>query len=647
MNKTILTLTRNVFFNRKFFDTICKKYDFRLAPKNYYITTESSTENLDVKIKNINSLKLKSSKKNKNGLKDSTNSTSINNTSINNTNSHNTNSHNTNSHSNYNRDDVYILNGKILYSQKNKIEKNEFKIRTGIKKIKNIDNESKLLNKKLSGNLKKNNFTKLSDKQIKSGGSIKIAPSKNDYYNVNKESVGRISDIIGTTNSNINSNTNINHDNINTTDKIKSNKNETTFVIPTINNLNSICNDKKVDVRFFNSTKKNNEKLNNPTMLNETNENFIKETDKTKDTNKLGVVNEKSDNKEGDTEKKQQKSNEKSNGERSEQSNGERSEQSNGEQSEKGNTNISNNKQNNSNISSEVNQILHNTRSNINNNTNNKKNDDNDGKEDDSCIKQDIYEMIEEIKKDNEKKEIEKFLNSFLFYKSKQSTSLLGNYVSFYFCNMLSEELKNLKYYYYDGVKICVDTFLNTLRELDEQQLSRIANIYLADYFLKIFRILKMYNINFHFDNIKIENVKLLNIYNILGLNRNAGKKTKTKEKIKKFLYQHIFVDNKDIIELKKNNSKMEFVSNIIKNGVVTRMHILITMSYNMNTYNTILSKYITKTKFKNVHMELILENQLENPLFSLNTSDAINLKCSGWYLVDVNQILNGNLPYE
>ncbi|CAD2101051.1 conserved Plasmodium protein, unknown function [Plasmodium vinckei brucechwatti] len=271
-----------------------------------------------------------------------------------------------------------------------------------------------------------------------------------------------------------------------------------------------------------------------------------------------------------------------------------------------------------------------------NNNRDNKNNEE---------IKQDIYEVLNEINCSSNKKEIEGFLNHFFLYKSKKPSSILGNYISFYFCNILSEDLRNLKHSCFDGVKLCVNTFLSTIKELDEKQLSKMTNIYLEDYFLKIFKILKEHNLNLHFGNIKIDNMKLLYIYNILGLTRNDGKRIK-KENIKKFLYQYICVDNKDIALL-KNTTRMKFLSNIIKNGVTTRMHVLVKLSYDVSAYNTLTENCFIKTNFKNINLELVFENQLENPFFSLQSPDSIDLKSSGWYLVDVNQILNGNLPYE
>ncbi|SBS86291.1 conserved Plasmodium protein, unknown function [Plasmodium ovale] len=260
-------------------------------------------------------------------------------------------------------------------------------------------------------------------------------------------------------------------------------------------------------------------------------------------------------------------------------------------------------------------------------------------------VKKDIYEVLKEINSESNKKEIETFLNNFLMYKNRKYTSFLGNYISFYFCNVLSEDLKDLKYNYFDGVKLSVNTFFSTLKELDENQLTKMTNVYLEEYFLKIFKILKSHNLNFHFDNLEIENIKLLYVYNILGVTRNGGKRRK-KENIKKFLYQYICVQNKDLALL-KNTNKMKFLSDIIKNGVTTRMHMLVILSYDMSAYNTASSNYITKTKFKNVQLELIFENQLENPFFSLQSPDTIDLKSSGWYLADVNQILGGNPPYE
>ncbi|ETW28927.1 hypothetical protein PFFCH_03653 [Plasmodium falciparum FCH/4] len=118
------------------------------------------------------------------------------------------------------------------------------------------------------------------------------------------------------------------------------------------------------------------------------------------------------------------------------------------------------------------------------------------------------------------------------------------------------------------------------------------------------------------------------------------------KKNIKKFLYQYICIDNKDVALLKSKN-RIKFLSNIIKNGVTTRMHILVTLSYDLSSYDNVSSNIITKNNIKNTTMELIFENQLENPNFSIQSNDTLNLKSSGWYLVDINQILNENLPYE
>ncbi|KJP89986.1 hypothetical protein AK88_00442 [Plasmodium fragile] len=259
--------------------------------------------------------------------------------------------------------------------------------------------------------------------------------------------------------------------------------------------------------------------------------------------------------------------------------------------------------------------------------------------------KGDIYEILEEITHEPSRREMKAFLKSLLMHKNKKCTKFLGNYISLYFCNILSQDLKDLKYSYFDGVTLCVNTFFSMLKQLDEDQLSKMTNIYLKDYFLKIFQILKSNNLSLHFENLKIENMRLLYIYNILGLTRKEGKRTK-KENIKKFLYQYICVQNEDLAVL-KNTNKMKFLSNIIKNGVTTRLHMLVILSYDLCGYDTTSSNCLTKTQFKNVHLEVILENQLENPFFSLQSPDSIDLKSSGWYLVDVNQILNGNLPYE
>lgn len=260
-------------------------------------------------------------------------------------------------------------------------------------------------------------------------------------------------------------------------------------------------------------------------------------------------------------------------------------------------------------------------------------------------IKNDIYEILKEINNENDKKEVEKFLNFLLLYKNNSTISVLGNAISFYFCNILSEDLKDLKTYYREGARLSAHTFFSTLRELNEVQLSKMMNIYLKEYFSKIFHIFRENKINLHFENLEIHNIKLLGIYNIIGIIRNEGKRIK-KEHIKKFLYQYICIDDQNLALFKSNN-RMKFLGNIIKNGTTTRMHLLLDVSFDLLTYDSTSSDLITSTKFRNVLFEFLLENELTNPNFSMQPYEVINLKASGWSLVDVNNILSGNNPYE
>ncbi|CRH01216.1 conserved Plasmodium protein, unknown function [Plasmodium relictum] len=535
MKKSIFKFTQNTFLKVNNFSISKRSYVFHFF-ENRSIITSNISDNKEIKIKDIGDLKIKSLKKNK-SIKDDKD------------------------------DDIYILNGKILYAQKNKKAKNESKLNDSFKKVKYLENSDNSSYIKLSYNLKKNNLETFKNEY----NEYKRSEISNSFKkDIKKENVEKYDD-----NSNINSN-NINDKNYNQKSE-PSNFYKKNEINEKLDDCEFKNNDDKIKNIYMNSfsdeIKINNEKKNES-------ERIIAKEEKEKNTQTKNIVN-------NDTNKTE---------------------------------NILNNK-NNSEIKF----------------PRNNKNIDN--------VKHDVYEILNEISSDNDKKEIEKFLNYFLLYKNNNSTNILGNFISFYFCNILSDDLKDLKYYYFDGVKLSVNSFFNTIRELNENQLSKMTNIYLKEYFLKIFKILKSQNLNLHFDNLEINDMKLLCIYNILGLIRNEGKRSK-KENIKKFLYQYICVENKDLALL-KSNSKMKFLTNIIKNGVTTRMHILINLSYDLSTYNTISSNYITKTKFKNINLEFIFENQLENPLFSLQSHDTINLKSSGWYLVDVNQILNGNLPYE
>ncbi|SCM10321.1 conserved Plasmodium protein, unknown function [Plasmodium chabaudi adami] len=503
---------------------------------------------------------------------------------------------------NNNNEDAYVLNGKILYAPKNKKKQiNELQIKYPLKKIKNIDNNPSNVyyNKLGSSNIKKNNLIIQVDQ---TNGKLNRQIENADNYTTKKEQV--LIKLNGNDDTNVKANY-FNNNNANLYNNYQ--RNSFSDI-----NTNYVQNKKSVHINFL--SKPDNTKnfesnfthIANPIKNNIYNQVPLFNTLKGKEVIDNDIVNTICN----------------------------------------ASTNLGMITRNNFNINSNANS--NSSQENNNNNDGtidanlNNNNQDNKNNEE---IKQDIYEVLNEINCSSNKKEIEGFLNNFFLYKSKKPSSILGNYISFYFCNILSEDLRNLKYSCFDGVKLCVNTFLSTIKELDEKQLSKMTNIYLEDYFLKIFKILKEHNLNLHFDNIKIDNMKLLYIYNILGLTRNDGKRIK-KENIKKFLYQYICVDNKDIALL-KNTTRMKFLSNIIKNGVTTRMHVLVKLSYDVSAYNTLTENCFIKTNFKNINLELVFENQLENPFFSLQSPDSIDLKSSGWYLVDVNQILNGNLPYE
>lgn len=527
-----------------------------------------------MKIKHVEDTKLKSVKKNKNVQEEE------------------------------NDEDVYVLNGKPLYAQKNKKSKDEIKNKvSSLKKIKYLTNTDNFFYARLNESLSKTKKNKPDKKEI-----------------IEKEEYNNTDQIIQE----------IEYKKVN--DENNKQKNISTYIYSTENiqdnqnvedNQNSPCVDNiKSDIYNELTNSHNNINKNNNAIINNDNNkctekmpgeskqmfsgNFVNLTNNIRiDENKLNIE---------------------------------------GNHDRLTTNNIYNNKQVNEKEENKIHSNKSNNEYNEQSNDLNIKNFPNDNK----STKQDIFEVLNKINNEKDKKEVEKFLNYFLLYKNNNPSNILGNFVSFYFCNILSEDLKDLKYSYYDGVKLCVNTFLNSLRELNENQISKMTNVYLEEYFLNIFRILKDHNLNLHFDNIEIINIKLLSVYNILGLIRNInGKRNFQKKKnIKKFLYQYICIDNKDVALLKSKN-RIKFLSNIIKNGVTTRMHILVTLSYDLSSYDNVSSNIITKNNIKNTTMELIFENQLENPNFSIQSNDTLNLKSSGWYLVDINQILNENLPYE
>ncbi|SOV83772.1 conserved Plasmodium protein, unknown function [Plasmodium sp. gorilla clade G3] len=574
MRRNISILKYHILYKKALKPTWFQEYRknevnfFFLLDRKRNIISGNISENKDMKIKHVEDAKLKSIKKNKNVQEEE------------------------------NDDDVYVLNGKPLYAQKNKKGKDEIKNKvSSLKKIKYLTNTDNFFYSRLNESLSKTKKNKLDKKEIiekeecnnrhqiieeikykkvkdehnkQKDISSYIYSNENIQYNQNTAYVDNIkSDIyneLTNSHNNINKNDNviINNDNNKCTEKMPL-ENKQIFLGKLVNLTNNI----KIDENKLNIQEKH-DKLKTNNIYNSK------------------QVNEKEEN--------------------------------------KINSNKSNNEYN------EHNNDLH------------IKKFPNDNK----STKQDIFEVLNKISNENDKKEVQKFLNHFLLYKNNSPSNILGNFVSFYFCNILSEDLKDLKYSYYDGVKLCVNTFLNSLRELNENQISKMTNVYLEEYFLNIFRILKDNNLNLHFDNLEIMNIKLLSVYNILGLIRNIhGKRDFQKKKnIKKFLYQYICIDNKDVALLKSKN-RIKFLSNIIKNGVTTRMHILVTLSYDLSSYDNVSSNIITKNNIKNTTMELIFENQLENPNFSIQSNDTLNLKSSGWYLVDINQILNENLPYE
>ncbi|SOV19818.1 conserved Plasmodium protein, unknown function [Plasmodium gaboni] len=571
MRRNISILKYHIFYKYALKPTWFKEYRknevnvFFLFDSKRNIISGNISENKDTKIKHVEDRTLKSVKKNKNVQEEE------------------------------NDEDVYVLNGKPLYAQKNKKNKDEIKNKvSSLKKIKYLTNTDNLFYARLNESLSKTKKNKTDKKDIiekKTFNNNDQIIEEIEYKNVkdehNKEK-------------NISSYIYSNNQNTTCVDNIKSDiYNERT----TNSHKNTHKNDNVINNNNNNNKYTENIQLQNTPMflgkfVNLANNIQINE-------NKLHIE------KKHDTLKTNNIYN---------------SKESNEKEVNKINSNKSNNEYNEQSNDSYIEKLP------------------NDNKN----IKQDIFEVLKKINNENDKKGMQKFLNNFLLYKNNSPSNILGNFVSFYFCNILSEDLKDLKYSYYDGVKLCVNTFLNSLKELNENQISKMTNIYLEEYFLNIFRILKDNNLNFHFDNLEITNIKLLSVYNILGLIRNInGKRNIQKKKnIKKFLYQYICIDNKDVALLKSKN-RIKFLSNIIKNGVTTRMHILVTLSYDLSSYDNSSSNIITKNNIKNTTMELIFENQLENPNFSIQSNETLNLKSSGWYLVDINQILNENLPYE
>ncbi|ANQ10064.1 Uncharacterized protein PCOAH_00044000 [Plasmodium coatneyi] len=546
-----------------------RRCPFAFFEKKRSITTNISSSK-EVKIKHVGELKLKSLKKNKTVTKDDTN------------------------------EDVYILNGKILYAQKSKKEKNDLKIKYGLKRAKYLDTTRNLFYSKLSDSLGESNSVEVPTQEV-TLRSLEGVAAHLAGVNSEENAAAVQTAVAETTEA-----TSIRGDTTNGAfhaGETKSSDSPMDMLNGEPERSSNLQNGNYCHV----SAPPNGQHASKILTSENVKQPFAEEEekDKNKDTN--------------DTYDKSSRygSNPKLN---------------NDKDTSAGNTNHGGVNTPPEGVGSESGKLQ------------------NDGSEsgppkNNNPPKRDIYEILQEITHEPSRHEMKAFLNSLLMHKNKKCTRFLGNYISLYFCNILSEDLKDLKYSYFDGVTLCVNTFFSMLKELDEDQLSKMTNIYLKDYFLKIFQILKSNNLSLHFENLKIENMRLLYIYNILGLTRKEGKRTK-KENIKKFLYQYICVQNEDLAVL-KNTNKMKFLSNIIKNGVTTRMHMLVILSYDLSAYDTTSSNCITKTQFKNIHLEVILENQLENPFFSLQSPDSIDLKSSGWSLVDVNQILNGNLPYE
>ncbi|CAA9989429.1 conserved Plasmodium protein, unknown function [Plasmodium knowlesi strain H] len=558
-----------------------RRCPFGFFEKERSITTNISS-NKEVKIKHVGEAKLKSLKKNKTVGKDDTN------------------------------EDVYILNGKILYAQKSKKEKNDLKIKYGLKRAKYLDTTRNLFYSKLSDSLGESNSMELPTQEVTfrdlEGVAAKFASdhrgsvTQGECYDPctamnNGEKVADIQTTVAET--------------------IGATSIRGDITNGVLHAGETISSDSPVDMRNGEPERSSNLQNGKDTHFSAPPNGEHESKILTSDNVKQPSVEEEEKHKNKDTNEACSESSHYASTPK----------HNNDKETFAGNTSKGGMNTPPEGVGSQSGESQ--TVSPPN----------------DKPPKRDIYEILQEISHEPSRHEMKAFLNSLLMHKNKKCTSFLGNYISLYFCNILSEDLKDLKNSYFDGVSLCVNSFFSMLKELDEEQLSKMTNIYLKDYFLKIFQILKSHNLSLHFENLKIENMRLLYIYNILGLTRKEGKRTK-KENIKKFLYQYICVQNEDLAVM-RNSNKMKFLSNIIKNGVTTRMHMLVILSYDLCAYDTTSSNCLSKTQFKNVHLEVILENQLENPFFSLQSPDSIDLKSSGWSLVDVNQILNGNLPYE
>ncbi|EUD69213.1 hypothetical protein C922_00076 [Plasmodium inui San Antonio 1] len=603
MKGRIPILTHNALLKvTNFCFAIEPRCPFGFLEKERRSITTNISGNKEVKIKHVGELKLKSLKKNKTVAKDDTN------------------------------EDVYIMNGKILYAQKNKKEKNDLKIKSGLKKTKYMDTTGNLFYSKLSDSLGENNSKELPTREVTFKGLDGLAA------HLAADRAGRL-----TQGESYNSCTGVNSG-----ANAAAMQTAVTGAIETTTTAAATAATAATEATPIRGNTTNGalhtgETKSSDPPMEKTNGDSVRSSNlqNGNDSHVSAPRNEKH------ASKKLTRGNVK---------------QASAEEEEKHKNNNRNEARGKS--------SHHASMPKLNNDKDSCAGDINRGgvstppegggsqsgglQSDESQSdppkkgkppKRDIYEILHEITHEPSRREMKAFLNSLLMHKNRKCTSFLGNYISLYFCNILSEDLKDLKYSYFDGVTLCVNSFFSVLKELDEDQLSKMTNVYLKDYFLKIFQILKSHNLSLHFENLKIENMRLLYIYNILGLIRKEGKKTK-KEHIKKFLYQYICVQNDDLAVL-KNTNKMKFLSNIIKNGVTTRMHMLVTLSYDLSSFDKTSSNCLTKTEVKNVLFEVILENQLENPFFSLQSPDSVDLKSSGWTLVDVNQILNGNLPYE
>ncbi|GAW82378.1 hypothetical protein, conserved [Plasmodium gonderi] len=608
MNKCIPILTQNILLRTTDLCIRERKLALRFL-ENIRDMTTNIAENKEIKIKNVEELKLKSLRRNKSAVKGD------------------------------NNEDVYILNGKILYAQKNKKEKTEFKAKHTLKRNKSLDTSNNLFYAKLNDNLRLNKSKDFIKQEFMLKGSEESSEKIFNNYagREPQDSCYNYSLSIsnGTTSTSRTMNTKINATTTSVFSASSDNIVNDKYYIDETNGINLFLN------------KQNGESFTDLNLQNCDNSHLIARLNEVHINRNLANVNaEYSFTGEGEKMNKDKfeacvefsKSVKSCESARA-------SEYANPSEHANPSESIKPIEFRNPNRTSEFSNTTK-----CDSNNNNRRGDPNEDNmktppENSRNVKHDIFEILNEINSEKHKEEMKKFLNSLLLYKNNKCTSFLGNYISLYFCNILSQDLKDLKYSYFDGVGLCVNTFFSVIKELDEDQLSKMSNIYLKEYFLNIFQILKSHNLSLHFENLKIENMRPLYIYNILGLIRKEGKRTK-KENIKKFLYQYICVQDEDLAIL-KNSNRMKFLSNIIKNGVTTRMHMLVTVSYDICAYDTISSSCITKTKYKNVNLEFILENQLENPFFSLQSPDSIDLKSSGWYLVDVNQILKGNLPYE